>query len=188
MKDEKKRLRNNIRAGIAGFSEEYIKYSDERIFQAVSGLPEFKSAGTIFVYCSAGREPDTRKIIELALEQGKIIALPLIKGAGIMEARSIINLDDLEEGPWGGISQPRITAELLPSRSLDLIIVPALAYDRNGVRLGQGGGYYDRFLEGTPAFTVGLCRDRLLFDNLPKEEHDVLISCVITEKEIARPG
>jgi 5-formyltetrahydrofolate cyclo-ligase len=65
---------------------------------------------------------------------------------------------------------------------LELIIVPALTYDRMGYRLGYGGGYYDRYLLNIPAFTVGMARERLVRDALPRESHDVAMKCLATEK------
>ena len=70
----------------------------------------------------------------------------------------------------------------------DLLIVPALCFDRQGYRLGQGGGYYDRYLEKYDGvFTAGLCRAALLMDAVPREEHDRRVDCVVTEENAARP-
>jgi 5-formyltetrahydrofolate cyclo-ligase len=69
---------------------------------------------------------------------------------------------------------------------LDFIIVPALTYDREGYRLGVGGGYYDRFLLRTNAFTAGVARERIMRDMLIHEAHDIPVKCVVTEKNAAR--
>ena len=85
----------------------------------------------------------------------------------------------LAEGPLAGRVEPE---------SGDMIIVPALCFDRQGYRLGQGGGYYDRWLELHPElFSVGLCRERFLQERVPREAHDMRVRCVATEKEAARP-
>ena len=70
---------------------------------------------------------------------------------------------------------------------IDLVLVPALAFDKECYRLGHGGGYYDRYLPRTRAFTVGLAREKMLFDRVPREAHDVPVMLVITEKRIVGP-
>jgi len=97
-----------------------------------------------------------------------------------MEARIVYDLSELQPAMLG-IPAPAGTAPVIAPETLDLIIVPALTYDRAGFRLGYGGGYYDRYLFGIPAFTLGLARERLIEAELPKEPHDVAVKCVITE-------
>ena len=93
----------------------------------------------------------------------------------------------LVEGLYG-IPEPGPDAERVEPESGDIIIVPALCFDRQGYRLGQGGGYYDRWLELHPGlFSVGLCRERFLQERVPREAHDMCVRCVVTEKEAARP-
>ena len=79
------------------------------------------------------------------------------------------------------------SAPVIAPEKLDLVIVPALAYDLAGFRLGYGGGYYDRFLTGTQAFKAGLARERLIMDMLPRESHDIAVDSVITEEKIYCP-
>ena len=80
-----------------------------------------------------------------------------------------------------GIPAPKESAVRLDPDELDLIIVPAITFDRSGYRLGYGGGYYDRYLAQTKAFTVGLARERLVKEELPREAHDIAVKCLITE-------
>jgi 5-formyltetrahydrofolate cyclo-ligase len=84
------------------------------------------------------------------------------------------------------IPEPDDAAPRLEPCPGDLILVPALTFDRNGYRLGQGGGYYDRFLSAHDLFSVGLARDVLLLDDVPRESHDQCVSCLVTESCILR--
>jgi len=102
-----------------------------------------------------------------------------------MHARIVKGLDRLHPAMLG-IPAPPETAPIMPPDEIDLIIVPALAYDTKGYRLGHGGGYYDRYLFGIPAYTVGLARERLIKAELPRQPHDIAVRCVITEDKVRR--
>ncbi len=178
-------LRREMLARTAALSPEYIIESDLGIFENVVTLPEFISAGAVFMYYSFDKEPDTHGLVLRALEDGKTVALPRVLGSGKMEHLRIINPEDTSAGVFG-IREPLEWAERVTPKEGDIIIVPAAAYGRDCSRLGRGGGYYDRFLRDTPAFTVGLSREKLLIDHAPEEPHDVRVKCVVTESGIIR--
>jgi 5-formyltetrahydrofolate cyclo-ligase len=98
-----------------------------------------------------------------------------------MEARAFRSLDELSESSYH-LLEPLSSTHVIPPEALDFIIVPALTFDHEGYRLGRGGGYYDRFLLKTQAFTAGVARERLLRVTLPREAHDIAVRCVVTEK------
>lgn len=182
---EKKKLRREYRAAHAELRPEYLVESDKGIFENLSKLPEFEAARAIFTYYSIQNEPDTHRIIELALKMGKIVTLPIIRGNGIMDAAIVKSFEDIVAGAFD-IPAPAVDAELLPPDKIDFAIIPALAFDREGFRVGQGGGYYDRFLRDAKYFTVGITRSKFFVERLPREAHDMPVSCVVTENEIAR--
>ncbi len=182
---EKKSLRSELRRQYAELSPEYIAESDAGILENIADLPEFLSAKVVFSYFSIGNEPDTHKIIELALKMGKTVALPLCHGKGIMDAVIVSDLSVLRPGALN-IPEPPENAEVISPDKIDFAIIPALAYSMDGYRLGQGGGYYDRFLQNGKFFTAGIARSKFLLESVPFERHDVKICCIITEKEIAR--
>ena len=185
MSVDKKSVRLQVLEEMDNLPASYIQESDEGIFQNLESLPEFKDAQTVFAYYSVGREPDTRKIIEHALSLGKRIVLPISLPGGVMELREIQSLSELQQARFG-IPAPPETAKIVPPEEVDIILVPAVTYDMEGHRLGRGGGYYDRFLAKTSAFSVGLARERLIMDAVPREAHDMAVNCVITEKRAAR--
>lgn len=177
----KQELRTRLLAEIDALPAAYIAQSDEGIFEILQALPQFKAAKTIFSYYGLGREPGTVRILELALSMGKTVTLPVCFKGGIMEARAINSLSELEESKIH-LREPLSSDRVMPPEALDFVIVPAMTYDLNGYRLGRGGGYYDRFLRGLSSFTVGLTRERLLLEKVPCEAHDIPVVCVVTEK------
>ena len=82
-----------------------------------------------------------------------------------------------------GISEPGPDCPLLSPADIDLVLVPAVCYDRQGYRLGFGGGYYDRWLEHFAGFRVGLCRSAVLQNRVPTQTHDARVDVLITETE-----
>lgn len=181
MSKEKAALRKEILEQSDALAIDYLVKSDCGIFDIITNLPEFESARTIFSYYSIGREPDTIKIMEYALKTGKTVTLPVCFKGGIMEARAVESLDELSES-WYHLLEPLSSTRVFAPSELDFIIVPALAFDLEGYRLGRGGGYYDRFLIKTEAFTAGITRECFIREALPREEHDMPVRCVVTEK------
>ncbi len=181
---EKARLRKQIRQLVQDLPEAYITESDQGILDVLAALPQFQAAKQVFAYISVGRESDTRRLLTLCLQLGKQVALPRCYGAGHMEAVCIDQLDGLQPGRYG-IPEPPEDGRRMVLKKTDIIFVPGLAFDPAGYRLGQGGGYYDRFLSTHQAVTVGLCRAHCLLDSLPREPHDFPVHIVVTEKGIA---
>ena len=179
---DKKAFRNSVMEKINSLPEEYLRSSNDGIFNNFISLEEYASSETIFAYISEKREPDTVRIIEKALSDGKRVALPISLPGGIMEPRLIESLDELVPGRYD-IPAPKDTAPLVTDDEIDLIIVPAVTFNEQGYRLGRGGGYYDRFLRKSAAYSVGLGRQELIMP-VPLEEHDMGVKCLITEKNV----
>ena len=168
---------------ISGLPDDYIAASDKGILLRVTSLKEFIDARNIFIYYSIEREPDTLKIARTAFDLGKTLAFPYCIDGGTMQARAVHRLSELTPATYG-IPAPPDTSPLIAPDCFDLIIVPALTYDVTGHRLGHGAGYYDRYITGLPAYTVGLARERLIKGELPREPHDIAVKCVVTESRI----
>jgi len=173
-------LRRQILEEIEALPDDYIVASDSSLFFQVTSLVEFRDARNIMLYHSVKREPDTIRIAETAFSMGKNVSFPYCLKGGLMQARTVLRLDDLIPAVLG-IPAPPDSAELIEPDELELIIVPAITYDKAGYRLGYGGGYYDRYLARTRAFTVGLARARLVKDELPREPHDIAVKLLVTE-------
>jgi 5-formyltetrahydrofolate cyclo-ligase len=179
-------LRASVAARCRALTEDEVISGDLGIFAQLITLPAYIAAPTVFAYCSVGREVDTRRLITYSLVQGKTVALPVVLGGGEMVFAAIQSLGGLHSGSFG-IPEPDKTCPRLIPESRDIMVVPALAYDHAGFRLGHGGGYYDRYLADCCCFTVGLCREVNLMDEVPREQHDVAVHLVVTENRVARP-
>ncbi len=160
--------------------EEYeIKSKSRAICTAFTALKAFKSAKNVCVYMSAFKEADTKEIIEECLKQGKNIAVPVIDEEDIYLCKYSI---DTVPGAYG-IREPE-ERERIDASKIDIFAIPALAFDKKGGRVGFGKGYYDRLLSSATGVKVGLLYEFQLVDNLPLQEHDVLMDYLITDKQV----
>ena len=178
---EKRLLRKkykDIRGSIADSSRRSM---DAAICESVTSLPQFESADVVLSYVSVGSEVDTLSIIEKALAAGKTVACPRCESKShTMTFYRIRSLDDLCEGAYGLLEPRGDESDLVSCEGRDAIcIVPALAFDRMGRRLGYGGGYYDRFLAEFDGASVGLCYGECVADNLPADSYDRCVDIVI---------
>lgn len=182
----KKRLREKIRAQIRSLSPEEKERSDARIFRAVQSLSLYQRAKVIFVYVSLDWEIDTHALIKDALSGGKTVAVPKCLPDGRMEVYRLKDFHRLKTQTLG-ILEPEEGADKIAEEGLELALIPCLSCTKDGIRLGQGGGYYDRFLAGKKRlFKLALCRESLLSKNLPCEAHDIRMDAVLTETAFLR--
>lgn len=159
------------------------EYVNEMIFQAVTAHPKYLDSDTIFVYYSVNDEIDTHRLIEDALALGKRVCVPKCRPKHQMDACQILTQNDLTEETFG-IPEPGAHCEVIHPEEIDLCIIPALACDEKGVRIGYGGGFYDRFLAKTDAFRMTLCAQSRMLEQLPAEPHDIPCNCIVTDQEV----
>ena len=136
---------------------------------AVLGLPEIQMAGTVAAYVSVGSEPDTRGLIYALWKRGTYVLLPLLRTDDDLDWASYEGPKSLGQGPRGLLEPTEPPRGVSAITSADLVIVPALAVDRGGMRLGRGGGSYDRALArvGPAIPTIALVYDDELLDEVP---------------------
>ena len=181
MADEKKELRKQVRAELKKLTAEELVQSDKALFERFLALPQVQKAKTIFGFWGIkGKEPETPLLIKELIAQGKTICLPRMLPGHLMEL-PMYEPDRPMIDAGFGIWEPNQDAPLIPKDQVDLVLVPAVAYDKQGYRLGFGGGYYDRWLENYKGDTVGLCRDAVLQDKVPTEPHDSKVDVLLTE-------
>lgn len=178
---DKAALRRTVRLALAGLSEEERRASDRALFEALFNLTEVKTAKSILLFRGIGQEPETARLISPLRDRGKTIYFPKCLPGSLLEIRQVEDESSLVPGAYG-IPEPGEECPLMEPGRLDLVLVPALCYDKHGFRLGQGGGYYDRFLARYIGYTVGLCREAVLQERIPAELHDRCVHCVLTEK------
>ena len=185
--EEKQQLRRTMRALESGLSARYKVESSRAIAAHLLAMPEYQEAGTVFCFVGTDREIDTRPILEDVLAAGKRLCVPQCVGKGIMELRQVTDLRQLIPGAYG-ILEPSADAPLVSLDEVDFAILPCLTCNHLGQRLGQGGGYYDRFLSHYRGGTVLLCREKLIREEIPLEPHDYPVPWVLTERGLYEDG
>ena len=185
--EEKQALRRALREQERTLTPDYRVQADASIAAHLLALDSYQSARTVFCFVSTPREIDTHPILLDALKTGKRLCVPRCAPERQMDLVHIHSMDDLEAGAYG-IWEPKSGLPCLMPEEIDLAVLPCLSCDRQGGRLGRGGGYYDRFLAVYPGSSVLLCREALLQPQLPLEPHDISIPCVITEAGVYDNG
>jgi 5-formyltetrahydrofolate cyclo-ligase len=177
---EKAALRRRLLADRARLSPDQRAAAARALRDAILELPQVQMAGTIAAYYSLSSEPDTHGLVYALWKRGGYVLLPLLRPDADLDWASYEGPDSLRPGPRG-LAEP---AE--PPRGMDavaradLVLVPALAVDRGGVRLGRGGGSYDRALArvGPGIPTIALLYDGELLDKVPADDHDQRVRLV----------
>ena len=182
--DEKTVVRRQMREVLAG--DKQLNEKSRMIAEHLLKLAEIEAARRVGVYMSKETEVETRQTVLALLRSGKEVAAPYCSGESLQFVR-IFNLDELEPGAFG-ILEPKPEFRVLeerrfPLEKLDVVIIPGVAFDRSGNRLGRGKGYYDRLLSklqpGT--FRVGLAYESQIVAVLPCTHHDEKVHAFITE-------
>ena len=161
-----------------------------RIVGAFMSLPEYALAETVMFYIDVRSEVRTRHDLALALTSGKTIVVPWCNADGELELFRLDNMDELEVGMYK-ILEPRSELRSLAEKqvnveTLDMIMVPGVAFDRRGARMGHGKGYYDKLLQHARSNTplVALAFECQLFDEIPVADHDIFMDTLITENHV----
>lgn len=162
------------------------------IEKQVMALPEYLKADRLLLYLSTGSEVDTWGLLEKALCHGKAVFAPLcLDGECHMAFYRVKSREDLKKGRFGIWEPDPAACPPLEEPAGALCLVPGLAFDQFGCRLGYGKGYYDRFLAAHAVEAVGVCYGELLLPQLPWETLDRRVGCIVTEagaKVAAAPG
>lgn len=171
-------------------SSSFIKEASIEIINKLLTLNDFKKASTVMIYLDFNNEVETNYLANTLISLGKKVLVPItVKSNKTLIPSEIKNLDsELHIGTYG-IREPKDQfIRITPINNIDLLIVPAVAFDINKYRLGYGGGFYDRFIEKLreDTTTIGLAFEFQVFDSIPKENHDAKLNYVITEKRIIK--
>lgn len=190
-KEKKENLRKNL---LKKRSEVFAKKGDKsskKIKNKLLNLKELKYSNNILAYVSYKSEVKTDELINDLLKMSKNIYAPYcIKEEKRMEIVKITDPEnELKKGAYG-IKEPKksLRNNNANIKNLDLVLVPAVAFSKSGYRIGYGGGYYDRFLNrlDDKAISVGINYDELVLEELPKEDHDLAVNIVLSDKRNIR--
>ena len=154
-----------------------------QILERFRQLSAYKDASLLLAYVDAKREVETRLLMRCAWDDGKKVAAPRVDGDGIMHFYYLRSLKDLEPGAFG-IMEPRAYCRICEPEE-GLLLMPGVAFDEQGHRVGYGGGYYDRYLEKHPHLIhIALAFEFQIFPEVPSEKHDICPDLIVTENRI----
>ncbi len=178
--------KKNMREKIIGMRDALTPAEINRWSEDIAGRLysdyRFKKAQTIFIFASFGTEVDTHRIIEKLLSLGKSVCIPRIVKKHTMAAVKIESLEELRPNKMG-ILEP-VNGEEIAPEEIDLIVVPGVAFDRRGYRIGYGGGFYDLFMSRAPGVDkIALAYDIQIIDRVENEEWDIRIDTLITPSQ-----
>ena len=170
-------LRREIREKKKAMSTEEIDVRSARLGELFLACPQYQAAKTIYGYLPYNQEVRTVPMLEQAMRDGKRVAVPKCYG----DEMKFIYMDDLSkvEKGYANIPEP-IADDPVADDPTALVLMPGLAFTTDGKRMGYGGGFYDKFLAAEPEHpTVALCYAFQMVEDLPTEEYDIPVDCVL---------
>lgn len=179
--EKKPALRERLRAEVRELTRAQKEDAAVEICARLIEQPAWKNARSVLLFVPLPDEPNVRPLLHAALDSGKLMALPRFNATtGGYEAAVVRDLEkDFTEGQFG-ILEPGPACEPADLKRLDLILVPGVAFDWQGHRLGRGKGFYDRLLMAVSGTTCGVAFDQQMVAAIPVEPHDVRLNCILT--------
>lgn len=174
---DKQALRRHIREQKRAMTEKQIESASQRLGELFAESRLYQNAKTIYGYLPYNQEVRTVPMLQRAIREGKRVAVPKVYG----EEMKFIYLDDLTRVSKGyaGIPEPVADGPVADDPTA-LVLMPGLAFDPEGHRIGYGGGFYDKFLASEPSHpTLALCYDFQMLEHLDTEEFDIPVDCVL---------
>jgi 5-formyltetrahydrofolate cyclo-ligase len=184
MREAKRLLRARILRERNALSAELRAAASGAIVAALVARDDFASSGTVLLTLPFGSEWDTRALIDAALQRGKRVALPRVNAATrMLDLCSVTDVAADAVSGFRGISEPGMHCEVLPVDAIDWVLVPGVAFDLAGRRIGYGGGYYDRLfpLLSPHARRVAGAFEVQVVDRVPATAHDLTVDALVTE-------
>jgi 5-formyltetrahydrofolate cyclo-ligase len=177
----KRALRVEVTSRLAAMSEQDRSLSSARAIALLRKQEKWHGAEAVLLYAPLKGELDVWPLLGQALEEGKLVALPRFDAkAGQYVACRVKDLEaDLERGRYG-IWEPCGRCDPVPLKRLDFVLVPGVAFDLHGRRLGRGKGYYDRLLAGVSGKACGVAFDEQIAREVPVQPHDSDVNCILT--------
>lgn len=185
--NQKEKIRKTILKIREDLGEEEAVQRSKSVLTQLENLPEYRNAGLVHTYVSSKpNEVDTMMMIARSFARGKRIAVPVIleKKDRKIGTSELMNIGDLTDGPFD-IKEPKVFSAI-PLEEVDLFIVPVIAADRSGNRIGWGFGYYDSFLQSQQKPIVALAYNFQIIDKIEPNDTDIKVDYIISENEIIR--
>jgi 5-formyltetrahydrofolate cyclo-ligase len=188
LNEQKITLRKQIREALKIFSEEKRKLDSEKLCAELKEQSFFQNASTVLFFAPLPDEIDLWPLLEESLTK-KTVALPCFDSDNqFYKSRRVKNLRfEIISGQFG-IREPAASCVEMPPDDFDLILVPGVAFDLNGNRLGRGKGFYDRLLQKIRCKKAGVCFDAQLLQKIPAEPHDAKVDFILTSSKCVAAG
>lgn len=182
----KKQLRVDLLAKRRKLDKEFIVRQSDTMAEVFCASSCYQQANIIMLFLSMPDEPQMMNIIEDAWAHGKTVCVPhMRKEFGIMDAAVIGNLEELVRGRFNLLVPDPANLTLMDPALIDVIVVPAVAYDTIGNRIGMGAGYYDRFIpKATKATCIGAIWSSQIVEHVPVDQYDRPVQYLLTENEM----
>ena len=181
-------LREQIRARLKAISTAAREAASTKLCSHLLENEAWSKARSVLFFASMADEPDVWPLLAEALQAGKLVALPRFdpekKNYAACQIRSLA--EDVVSGQFG-IREPHNSCPALPLNRLDLILVPGIAFDLHGRRLGRGKGFYDQLLADVRGTTCGVAFDEQIVAAIPLEPHDIPLNCILTPTRWIKP-
>ncbi len=192
----KSQIRTSVRICREALEEDQVRNAGRVLAENLTSIEDeeleqiLADAKTVALYCAVRGELPCDDVAELFLSRGCTVCYPRVRGEEMDFYEVTDRGSQLTEGSYG-IPEPKQTCRKIDAGSIDIMLVPAVAYTEDGSRLGRGGGYYDRWLNsaslaGKMPYTIGVCYDFQVYSALPVESHDHavdMVLCVVTEED-----
>ena len=190
IKTHKQQLRADLLERRRKHDQKFIITQSDKMAEHLFAWASYQQANTIMLFLSMPDEPSMMKILEHAWRQGKTVCVPHMRQEfGVMDAAMIDNMDGLVRGRFNLLVPDPIHFKLIDPKSIDLIVVPAVAYDHEGNRLGMGAGYYDRFIpQASKAVLIGAIWSSQMVDYVPSNQYDQPVHYLLREDGIIPCG
>jgi len=185
----KEELRRLLRGKANEHSPEERRASSAKLCEVIRAQDIWSKANSILLFSPMAHEPDISCLLSDALSAKKVVGLPAWS-AEQAQYRALQVTDpqaDIAPGQFG-IHEPRSRCAILPLQKIELILVPGLAFARNGARLGRGKGFYDRLLAQTTAPKCGVAFEWQIMDNIPAASHDIPMNYIATPSGLTSIG
>ncbi|EKD93176.1 MAG: hypothetical protein ACD_28C00218G0001 [uncultured bacterium] len=177
----KTKIRESIRSKRKELSPEAKTQKDEAIQKRIENWSSFQQAKCVFIYVSLAEEVDTHRLIQSQLGKKEILIPRIDNEQKNLEAVPLKHWSDLAVNQWGML-ETRANHRMHTHYPIDLIIVPGIAFDPRGYRIGYGKGFYDKFLDNHPGLkTLGLAYDLQILEKVPCDSHDIPVQQIFTE-------
>ena len=187
VREEKRALRRKFGTMRQEMSQDDRLEKSRAICKGFLSSMAYVHSDTVLLYYSINSEVDTQELIDTILESGKRLALPVCRENSEMVFRYINSRDDLVKGFFSAL-EPKEGLEEFKEAKHPICVIPAIAFDKEGYRIGYGKGYYDRYLTDPSIVKIGFIYDNLFVDKLPRGRFDLNCDLVITERGVFNTG